>query len=51
MFLCASCAVDSGVHTGTLSLHKIDWLSDGKLSPSENISTVVSYNISIFNCL
>ncbi|KAG8373132.1 hypothetical protein BUALT_Bualt12G0138900 [Buddleja alternifolia] len=41
VFLSAKNAVDSGAHSATDSLHKINWPSDGKLSPSLKIEDVV----------
>lgn len=41
MFLSAKSSVDSGAHSATDSLHKIEWPSDGKLGPSLKISDVV----------
>ncbi|KAL3834809.1 hypothetical protein ACJIZ3_009545 [Penstemon smallii] len=41
VFLSAKSSVDSGAHMATDSLHKIDWPSDGELSPSMEIVDVV----------
>ncbi|KAI4305299.1 hypothetical protein L6164_028672 [Bauhinia variegata] len=41
VFLSARSAVDSGVHWGTNSLHRIDWPTDGKLYQSTNIYDVI----------
>lgn len=43
VFLSAKSSVDSGAHSSTNSLHRINWLTThGKLSPSENIVDVIS---------
>lgn len=41
VFLSAKSAVDSGAHSATNSLHRIDWPADGKLQSSLNIFDVV----------
>ncbi|XP_073056757.1 acylamino-acid-releasing enzyme 1 isoform X2 [Primulina eburnea] len=41
IFLSARSSVDSGAHSATDSLHKIDWPSDGKLGPHLEIVDVV----------
>nr|XP_019709014.1 acylamino-acid-releasing enzyme 1 isoform X1 [Elaeis guineensis] len=41
VFLSAKSAVDSGAHSATNSLHRIDWPADGKLQSSLNIIDVV----------
>ncbi|KAK2647146.1 hypothetical protein Ddye_022341 [Dipteronia dyeriana] len=41
VFLSAKCSVDSGAHSATDSLHKIEWPTNGKLSPSETIFDVI----------
>ncbi|KAK4489302.1 hypothetical protein RD792_005106 [Penstemon davidsonii] len=41
VFLSAKSSVDSGAHMATDSLHKIDWPSDGELSPSLQVVDVV----------
>ncbi|XP_059632429.1 acylamino-acid-releasing enzyme-like isoform X2 [Cornus florida] len=41
VFLSAKSSVDSGAHSATDSLHRIDWPTDGKLSPSAKIVDVV----------
>uniref|UniRef100_A0A6V7QSZ4 Acylamino-acid-releasing enzyme n=1 Tax=Ananas comosus var. bracteatus TaxID=296719 RepID=A0A6V7QSZ4_ANACO len=41
VFLSAKSAVDSGAHSATNSLHKIDWPTDGKLQQNMNITDVV----------
>lgn len=42
MFLSAKSSVDSGVHSATDSLHRIEWPSDGELCASAKIVDVVS---------
>lgn len=42
MFLSAKSSVDSGAHSATDSLHRIDWPTDIKLCPSAEIVDVVS---------
>ncbi|KAK7279307.1 hypothetical protein RJT34_24355 [Clitoria ternatea] len=41
VFLSAKCAVDSGVHNATNSLHRIDWPADGKLYQSAKIYDII----------
>ncbi|GAB4843293.1 hypothetical protein Ancab_013258 [Ancistrocladus abbreviatus] len=41
VFLSARSSVDSGAHLATNSLHRLDWLSNGKPSPSQKIIDVV----------
>ncbi|GMP77221.1 hypothetical protein CsSME_00033570 [Camellia sinensis var. sinensis] len=41
VFLSAKSSVDSGAHSATDSLHRIDWPTDGKLDPSAKIVDVV----------
>lgn len=41
VFLSAKCSVDSGAHSATDSLHRIDWPNDGKLSLPAKIVDVV----------
>ncbi|XP_072978662.1 acylamino-acid-releasing enzyme 1 [Typha angustifolia] len=41
VFLSAKSAVDSGVHSATNSLHKIEWPADGLLQQCANIADVV----------
>ncbi|KZV17829.1 acylamino-acid-releasing enzyme-like [Dorcoceras hygrometricum] len=41
IFLSAKSSVDSGAHSATDSLHKIDWPSDGKFKPHLKIVDVV----------
>ncbi|KAG6574947.1 Acylamino-acid-releasing enzyme, partial [Cucurbita argyrosperma subsp. sororia] len=41
VFLSAHSSVNTGAHSATNSLHRIDWPRDGKLSFSENIVDVV----------
>ncbi|KAH6821552.1 acylaminoacyl-peptidase-like protein [Perilla frutescens var. hirtella] len=41
VFLSAKTSVDSGAHSATDSLHKIEWPSNGKLGPSLKITDVV----------
>ncbi|XP_057489055.1 acylamino-acid-releasing enzyme isoform X2 [Actinidia eriantha] len=41
VFLSAKSSVDSGAHSATDSLHRIDWPTDGKLDPSPKIVDVV----------
>ncbi|KAK3190182.1 hypothetical protein Dsin_029743 [Dipteronia sinensis] len=41
VFLSAKCSVDSGAHSATDSLHKIEWPTNGKLSPSETVFDVI----------
>lgn len=45
MFLSARSSVDSGAHSATDSLHRIDWRTDVKLWPSAKIVDVVSAKI------
>lgn len=42
MFLSAKSSVDSGAHSATDSLHRIDWPTDGKPDPSAKIVDLVS---------
>ena len=42
MFLSARSSVDSGAHSATFSLHRIDWSTDVTLWPSAKIVDVVS---------
>lgn len=42
VFLSAKASVDSGAHSATDSLHRIDWPTDGKLFSSTKIIDVVS---------
>ncbi|KAK8684693.1 hypothetical protein V6N13_040709 [Hibiscus sabdariffa] len=46
VFLSAKASVDSGAHSATDSLHRIDWPTDGKLSSSTKIIDVVP----VVNC-
>ncbi|KAK2400018.1 acylamino-acid-releasing enzyme [Trifolium repens] len=41
VFLSAKCAVDSGVHNATNSLHRIDWPTDRKLYQSAKIYDII----------
>lgn len=41
VFLSAKSSVDSGAHSATDSLHRIDWPTNAKLSSSEKIVDVV----------
>ncbi|KAM7485259.1 hypothetical protein LguiA_001268 [Lonicera macranthoides] len=41
VFLSAKSSVDSGAHSATDSLHRIDWPVDGKLPPSAKIVDVI----------
>ncbi|KAL9161718.1 hypothetical protein ABFS82_07G039500 [Erythranthe guttata] len=41
VFLSAKSSVDSGAHSATDSLHKIEWPSNGKVGPSSKIVDVV----------
>lgn len=41
VFLSAKTSVDSGAHSATDSLHKIEWPSNGKLGSSLKITDVV----------
>ncbi|XP_078436469.1 acylaminoacyl-peptidase-like protein isoform X2 [Wolffia australiana] len=41
VFLSAKSAVDSGAHSATNSLHRMDWRADGKLTSSGNIVDVI----------
>ena len=43
VFLSARASVDSGAHSSTDSLHRIEWPTDGKLSSSLDIVDVVSF--------
>lgn len=40
IFLSARSSVDSGAHSATNSLHRIEWTTDGKLSPANIIDVV-----------
>jgi hypothetical protein len=56
VFLSAKCAVDSGVHNATNSLHRIDWSTDRKLYQSAKIYDIVSSSCGIicmywFDCI
>ena len=42
VFLSAKSAVDSGAHSATDSLHKMDWPADGKPDASSSIIDVVN---------
>ncbi|RXH70665.1 hypothetical protein DVH24_013411 [Malus domestica] len=42
LFLSAKCSVESGAHSATNSLHKIDWPMDGVLSSAAKITDVIS---------
>ncbi|MBA0651675.1 hypothetical protein Goklo_018981, partial [Gossypium klotzschianum] len=46
VFLSAKASVDSGVHSATDSLHRIDWPTDGKLCSSTKIIDVIP----VVNC-
>lgn len=48
VFLSAKSAVDTGAHSATNSLHRIDWPSDGKPHLSVELVDVVS---SLFLCI
>ncbi|KAM0887517.1 hypothetical protein ACQ4PT_028975 [Festuca glaucescens] len=41
VFISAKCAVDSGAHNATNSVHKIDWPADGKVEGSFSVDDVV----------
>ncbi|KNA08562.1 hypothetical protein SOVF_161600 [Spinacia oleracea] len=41
VFLSAKASIDSGAHSATNSLHRIDWPSDGNSNPSSEIVDVV----------
>lgn len=41
MFLSAKSSVDSGAHSATDSLHRIDWPTNGNFSSLEKIVDVV----------
>lgn len=43
VFVSARSSVDSGVHSATDSLHRIDWPEDSKLYKSAKIHEVVSF--------
>lgn len=45
MFLSAKSSVDSGAHSATESLHKIDWPVNGQLSSPAKIVDVVSSSL------
>lgn len=48
VFLSAKSSVDSGAHSATDSLHKIEWPSNGKLGPYFKIVDVVcSFSFSL----
>lgn len=47
LFLSAKCSVESGAHSATNSLHRIDWPMDGVLSSSAKITDVVNSSIFI----
>ena len=51
VFLSAKSSVDSGAHSATDSLHRIDWPTDGKPCPSANIVDVVSFSVNILKNL
>lgn len=44
VFLSSKSAVDSGAHSATDSLHKIDWPADGKPNTSPTIYDVASFH-------
>lgn len=43
LFLSCKSAVDSGAHSATNSLHRLDWLADGKLNSSATVCDVVRF--------
>lgn len=49
MFLSAKSSVDSGAHSATDSIHKIEWPSSGNLGPSLEITDVVCSFLFDFN--
>lgn len=53
VFLSAKSSVDSGAHSATDSLHRIDWPTNGKVPSSEKVVDVVRASLlfSISDCL
>lgn len=49
VFLSARSSVDSGAHSATNSLHRIDWPKDVKLYQSAKVHDVVSFFYNQFN--
>lgn len=47
VFLSARTSVDSGAHSATDSLHKIEWPSSGKLGPLKITDVVWSFSINV----
>ncbi|KAL3626355.1 hypothetical protein CASFOL_029904 [Castilleja foliolosa] len=45
VFLSAKSSVDSGAHSSTNSLHRLEWPSNGKLNPSLTITDVMARRI------
>lgn len=43
LFLSCKSAVDSGAHSATNSLHRLDWLTNGKLNSSATVCDVVCF--------
>lgn len=46
VFLSAKSAVDTGAHSATNSLHRMDWPGDGKPCSSGNVIDVVTSHFS-----